>query len=83
MHMFNLRELQNDAIRWVIKQAQDYVGDVPMAMSNGITQRQLLDIKKNIRPLQWKPDATLEELAELQGQHNLYRYIEKKLLRGM
>ena len=46
----------------------------------GLIRNDIEFIRSRILPVEWKPGMTLEEVAFRQGQHELLRFIEQKVV---
>ena len=46
----------------------------------GLVRNDLEFIRSRILPVEWKPGITMEEIAYRQGQHELLKFIEAKLV---
>ena len=47
---------------------------------SGLAARDIALVKRHISELHWKPGTTIEQVAYAQGQHDLLRIIEQRVM---
>ena len=46
----------------------------------GLVKNDIAFIRSKLLPVEWKTDMTIEEIAYRQGQHDLLKFIEQKVV---